>query len=219
MELTLSVARRHAELLRCQYFIAESYNRHYGIMFSEDMHDLAARIEPYPHRYLMATVDGELVGALGLYERETYVERYGAITRADIDAQLEAAGVQETYAQAPLRELTKLVVKAGWERRGLARLLHERSHSPDFIRLGVDGPVLLAVCGKISFLDHMFAPGGRIGSRFMAPFPRYPIHEAYRRDSDPMESRLIIPELDVPEALLATRLPLTLTLEDTEARP
>ena len=29
-------------------------------MFSEDMHDLAARIEPYPHRYLMATVDGEL---------------------------------------------------------------------------------------------------------------------------------------------------------------
>ncbi|MCB9796158.1 MAG: hypothetical protein H6741_25965 [Alphaproteobacteria bacterium] len=221
MRVELSVAERQSDVLRCQYFIAEIYNRHYDILFSEDMHDLEARIEPYPHRYLMARVEGELVAALGLYERDTYVQRYGGVLSEEIDAQLEAAGVAERYAGWVQRELTKMVVKPGWGSLGLARAVHEISHSPDFMSAGTDAPVLLTVCGKVSFLDRMFQPRGRIGSRFLAPFPRYPMHDAYRSSEDPMESRLIIPALDVPRDLLEARLPREVELPGeppTEAR-
>ena len=122
MKLHISIASRRSEVLRCQYFIAEIYNKHYQIMFSEDIHNLEARIEPYPHRYLMGTVNGELVAAVGLYTRDTYVERYGAITDEEIQSQLLMAGVADQYQGAVKRELTKLVVKQGWEGLGLARL-------------------------------------------------------------------------------------------------
>ncbi len=207
MKLRLSIASTTADVLRCQYFIAEHYNKHFGIMFSEDIHDLEAKIEPYPHRYLMGTVDGELVATMGLYTHNTYVERYGEITDEDLRLHLEAAGVTAEYQGAEKHELTKLVVREGWEGHGLARLIHVAAHARDFQELDAKGPVLILTCAKVSLLRRMYAPRGAITSRFLASFPRYPIHAAYRSDEDPMESRLTIPSIDVPEELRARRLP------------
>lgn len=213
MRVRISVAERQADILRCQYFIAELYNKHFEIMFSEDMHDLGARIEPYPHRYLMAVgPEQELVGVIGLYVRETYVERYGEITAEDIDTLLAEAGQQEQYRDASVRELTKLVVRPDLYKLGLARALHEIAHCPDFLRWRADGPVLLTFCAKVSLIRSMLVPVGRISSRFLAPFPRYPIHDEYSSNDDPMESHLVIPELDVPQDLLQLHLPVELEL-------
>lgn len=220
MKLRISIAERRADVLRCQYFIAEIYNKHYGIMFSEDIHDLEARIEPYPQRYLMGTVDGELVTAVGLYTRDTYVERYGCITDEELMAQVAQAGVADLYPSPVKRELTKLVVKEGWEGLGLARLIHTTGHARAFVEAGTDRPVLVLVCAKVSIIDNLFLPKGRVRARFLAPFPRYPVHSDYRSERDPMESRLTIPEVDVPPDVRAQVLPFEVELPQraTKAR-
>lgn len=218
MRVRVSVATRRAEVLRCQYFIAESYNQHYAIMFSEDVFDLEARIEPYPHRYIMATVEGELVAAMGLYIRETYVERYAGVTDEEIAAELERSGVADQHQGAVKRELTKLVVKDGWHGRGLARLLHDVGHARAFVEADAEGPVLVMVCARLSVYQSLFAPRGVIGSRFLAPFPRYPIHSVYRSEADPMETRMTIPALDVPTELRELSLPYEVDLPERGAR-
>lgn len=218
MKLRISIAERRADVLRCQYFIAETYNKHYGIMFSEDEHDLEARIEPYPQRYLMGTVDGELVAAVGLYTRETYVERYGSITDDELLAMIEEAGVRDAYPTLSKRELTKLVVKEGWEGFGLARLLHTTGHATAFLEADAEAPVVVLVCAKISIIQSLFAPRGRVNSRFLAPFPRYPIHSDYRSDTDTMESRMSIPAVDVPADVRAQSLPIEIELPERRVR-
>lgn len=218
MKLRIAIAERRSDVLRAQYFIAEIYNRHYQIMFSENIHDLEARIEPYPHRYLTGTVDGELVAAIGLYTRDTYVERYGEITEDEIQSQLQSAGVADRYQGAVKRELTKLVVKDGWEGMGLARRLHTVAHAAAFTDAGAAGPVLIMVCGKVSVIEHLFRPRGEVTARFMAPFPRYPVHEEYRSDQDPMESRVTIPAVDVPPQIRGLSLPLELELPERARR-
>lgn len=215
MILRIAIAKTRAEVLRCQYFIAEIYNKHYQIMFSEDGHDLDARIEPYPQRYLMGTVDGLLVCAFALYTRNTYVERYGGVTDEEIQAQLEAAGVADRYAGATRRELTKLVVREGWESFGLARTILHAAHSRMFYEGGADDPdrpVLLLICGKVSIIERFWAPKGPVRARYLAPFPRYPVHSEYRSDKDPMQSRLIIPEVDIPASIREQSLPVELEI-------
>ena len=215
MILRISIAKTRAEVLRCQYFIAEIYNKHYQIMFSEDGHDLDARIEPYPQKYLMGTVDGQLVCAVGLYTRNTYVERYGGITDDELQAKLEEAGVSEAYVGATRRELTKLVVRDGWESYGLARTILNAAHSRVFCEGDWDNdgrPVLLLICATMSILDRFFAPKGPVRARYLAPFPRYPIHSEYRSEKDPMQSRLIIPDVDIPAALRELALPVELEI-------
>ena len=217
MKFTISVATRRADVLRCQYFIAETYHRRYGIMFSEDLHDIEARIEPYPHRYLVGSVDGELVATLGLYERDTYVARYGGITDEDIAARLAETGMTERYAGATWRELTKLVVRDDWAGHQIARQMVHAGHSRAFTEMGTTVPVLLMACGRPSLFNAIYAPRGAIRSSYLAPFPRYPVHAAYRRDDDPMESRLIIPEVDVPEEIRALEFPLVIEVPEATA--
>lgn len=207
MKLTLRIAQTRAEVLRCQYFIAEKYHRLYGITFSQDLFNLEARIEPYPHRYLMASVGGELVGTIGLYEHDTYVERYGAITDPEVAALLEQTGAAAAYPTSVRRELTKLVVRDGWGHLGVARAILDVAFSRAFLETGAAHPVLVLVCGRRSLLDGMLWPGGVVRSHYLAPFPRYPMHARYRQEADPMESRLIIPAVDVPEAQRAHTLP------------
>lgn len=207
MKVLISVANRRADVLRCQYFIAENYNQNYAIMFSEDIYDLEARIEPYPHRYIMATVEGELVAAMGLYTRDTYVERYAGVTEEEIAGELARCGVAEQYAGAVKREMTKLVVKDGWTGRGLARLLHDVGHARAFIDADAGGPVVILVCARRSVYNSLFAPRGVVDSHFLAPFPRYPVHSAYRSEADPMETRVTIPAIDVPQELRDLPLP------------
>lgn len=212
MKVRISIAESRADVLRCQYFIAESYNDRYGIMFSEDVYDLEARIEPYPHRYIMGTVEGEIVVAMGMYTHDTYTQRYGEVTDEDIGAVLEQAGVAEAYAGYVTHELTKLVVRRGWGRYGLARLLHEVAHAESFLVGDEPRPVVVTMCALVSFMEHMLAPKGRISARFLAPFPRYPVHAKYRNDQDPMETRMTIPSLDVPDELRQLRLPVEIEL-------
>ncbi|MCK6521351.1 hypothetical protein L6R49_07905 [Myxococcota bacterium] len=210
MLLKISIAKTRAEVLRCQYFIAETYNRRYQIMFSEDSHDLDARIEPYPQKYLMGTVDGLIVCAFALYTRDTYVERYGGITDDEVQAELVASGVVDRYVNATRREITKLVVREGWESFGLARHIFHAALSRGFCEgdWDADGrPVLLLVCATVSILDRFFAPKGPVHSHYLAPFPRYPIHSEYRSEHDPMQSRLIIPEVDIPPEIRELTLP------------
>ena len=212
MKLRIAIAERRADQLRCQYFIAENYNQRYGIMFSEDVYDLEARIEPYPHRYILGTVDGEIVVAMGLYTHDTYTERYGDVEDDEIMAVLVEAGVGDQYVGFVRHELTKLVVKAGWEGYGLARVLHEAAHADRFMVGDEARPIVITMCALVSFMEHMLAPKGKVKGRFLAPFPRYPIHAAYRSDADPMETRMTIPSLDVPEALRTLQLPVEVEL-------
>ncbi|MCA9300778.1 MAG: hypothetical protein KDA28_17030 [Phycisphaerales bacterium] len=181
-------------------------------MFSEDVYDLDARIEPYPHRYIMGKVDGEIVVAMGLYTHDTYTERFGEVTDDEIRDVLEGAGVGDQYVGFVRHELTKLVVKSGWEGYGLARRLHEAAHADRFMVGDETRPVVITMCALVSFMEHMLAPKGKIKGRFLAPFPRYPVHSAYRSDQDPMETRMTIPSLDVPEALRTLELPIEVEL-------
>ncbi len=73
-------------------------------------------------------------------------------------------------------------------------------------------PVLLLICATMSILDRFFAPKGPVRARYLAPFPRYPIHSEYRSEKDPMQSRLIIPETDIPSELRALTLPVELEI-------
>src|SRR6476619_6188775 len=103
------MARSREEVARCQYAIAEVYNRQYEVVFSEDHHDLDAKIEPLPHRYLMVLHDGDLAATIGLYLRNTYVERFGQVERSEFDGALGSEDRTEDYAVDRLREITKLV--------------------------------------------------------------------------------------------------------------
>jgi hypothetical protein len=197
LKMAIKIARRHAEILQCQYLIASTYNRYYGIVFSTDIVDLNAKIEPYPHQYMMGMLDGELVACVGLYIRDTYVTEFGNVSRSDIDRLLQGAGVAERYHGWELRELTKLVVSENWEKRGVARFFIACCHNESFLSAGSTRPWLLTTCATESIFSRLHDRIG-IRTRIIKPFPYYRVHELYRSDDDPMESRLIIPELDIP---------------------
>ncbi len=67
MRVEVRMAHTREDVARCQYAIAEVYNRQYDVVFSEDHHDLEAKIEPWPHRYLMVLHDATLAATIGLY--------------------------------------------------------------------------------------------------------------------------------------------------------
>lgn len=218
MKLQISVAERQPDVLRCQYLIAESYNRDFGIMFSEDIYDLDARIEPYSNRYIMGKVGNEVVTAMGLYTHNTYVERYGDVSSADVRERLEEAGVEDLSAATRIRETTKLVVRRGWGGLGLSFLIRYASYTHRFLSDGLEGSFVAVVCARRSLLDEFFYPGkSPIRARPLKPFPFYAVHAKYRTAEDPMESRLIIPELDIPEEIYRMSLPFEREIPDRPA--
>lgn len=210
--MAIKVARRHAEILQCQYLIASTYNRYYGIVFSTDIVDLNAKIEPYPHQYIMGLLDGELVACMGLYIRDTYVTKFGNVSRDNIDMLLEDAGVADRYHGWELRELTKLVVSERWEKRGIGRFFIACCHNEQFLSAGSTRPWLLTACATASIFSRLYDRIG-IRTRFIKPFPYYRVHELYRSEDDPMESRLIIPELDIPPRWRRLDIPGTYEIE------
>jgi hypothetical protein len=204
LQIEIRMARRHSEVLACQYLIAEVYNRHYDIVFSRDEVDLNAKIEPYPHRYVMGVVGSELVAAAGLYTSNTYVDRYGGIGGEELERALVEAGVPERVRN-PHREYTKLVVRQGWEGKGIGRFFFAVTHSRDFIVGDGDVPLLLS-CAKLSVFRSLYDVAG-IRTRILRPFPNYRVHELYRTENDPMDSRLIVPDLDIDPRWYNRRLP------------
>ena len=197
MKLRVQVASTPAEVLRCQYLIAEVYNKEYEVVFSTDRYDLEAKIEPWPHRYFMVLDGAELAATLGLYQRQTYVERFGGVAREDIERELEAAGVKGGYDSSNLREVTKIVVSPAYRGRGLARLMVGCAHSRSFLSDGGDEQPLVVFCAKRSIAEKVHQAAG-LRPRRVKPFPYYKVHELYRSADDPMDSYLIIPHLDVP---------------------
>lgn len=218
MKLEVRIARTRAEILRCQYLIAETYNRQYEVVFSDDGYDLEAKIEPWPHRYVMGLADGEHVAACGLYLSDTYVERFGQVSDGEIQALVDGAGAGARYSAARKRELTKLVVDPRFRGTGLGRVFLAAAHAHDYVQLDAREPNLLIACAKRSIWENLHDRLG-IRTRVIKPFPLYKVHELYRSEADPMDSRLIIPDLDIPPRWYDLALPARLDLEDAPGRP
>lgn len=197
MNVEVRLARSREDVARCQYAIAEVYNRQYGVVFSEDRHDLEAKIEPWPHRYLMVLHDGDLAATLGLYLHHTYVERYGQVAHEEFDAAFGDAATAERYDLSRLRELTKLVVKPEYRGQNLSRFTLGCGHSRSFCQTDADAPHLITFCAKRSIVTHVYEPTG-LRCRLVKPFPLYKVHELYRSAEDPMDSYLVVPEADIP---------------------
>src|SRR6185503_3611114 len=202
MDLEIKLAIKRGDILRCQYLIAESYNRRYDIFFSNDVVNLNARIEPYPDRYAMGLIGGELVATAGLYVQETYVERFGGVTAADIDRLLREAGAAGRYSAQRRREYTKLVIRGDWEGRGVGRQFFKATHCRGFLQLDAepDKPCAIFYSATLSIFQKLHARAG-IRTRRIKPFPLYEVHSLYRSDDDPMESRLTVPDLDIPREI------------------
>lgn len=216
MRMKIRLAQGPEEIQACQQLVFDIYHRHYGVTFSHDRVDPDARIEPYPDRYLIGLVDGELVAATGLYTELSYVERFGGVTNAEIDSMLVAAGAAGSYTARRKVETTKLVVRDEWNGLGIGRIIHAAGHSREFVQYGSTEPSILVACAKLSVFRHIYGEMD-IRTRTIKPFPEYPAHERYRSATDPMESRLIIPDLDIPAKWYNFRLPAELDL-DQEAR-
>ena len=206
MRVEVRMARSREEIARCQYAIAEVYNRQYEVVFSEDHHDLEAKIEPWPHRYLMVLHDGDLAATIGLYLRNTYVERFGQVERTEFESRVRQRGVD--------RGLCGRSSPGDHEARGEARIpwaesraLHARLWS--FARVLPDRrrrPHLITFCSKRSIVAHVYEPTG-LRSRRIKPFPMYKVHELYRSPEDPMDSYLMVPEADIPSRWYGLELP------------
>jgi hypothetical protein len=87
----------------------------------------------------------------------------------------------------------------------------------DFVQRDAAQPYILTVCAKLSVFRSLYDDMG-IRTRVIKPFPKYPAHERYRSPTDPMESRLIIPDLDIPSKWYNFRLPAELDLDQKAQR-
>jgi hypothetical protein len=205
MKVLLRRAESRADILRCRQLIAEVYNRDYEVVFSEDHYDLEAKIEPWPHRFLMALSGSELIAACGLYMHNTYVERFGQVTDAELEAIVAGAGAAGKYDVTRRREFTKMSVRHSWRGQGIAPWLTGAGHSKHFTDVEQDRAVMV-FCAKMSIITNIFHRSG-LRTRTIKEFPFYKVHELYRSPTDPMESRIILPQLDIPPQWYELALP------------
>jgi hypothetical protein len=205
MKVLLRRAESRGDILRCRQLIAEVYNRDYEVVFSEDHYDLEAKVEPWPHRFLMALAGGELIAACGLYLHDTYVERFGQVTDADLERMVTAAGATGKFDVTRRREFTKMSVRHSWRGKGIAPWLTGAGHSKHFTDVEEDRAVMV-FCAKMSIITNIFHRAG-LHTRTIKEFPFYKVHEFYRSPSDPMESRIILPHLDIPSRWYELALP------------
>lgn len=205
MQLLFRLADTRGDVRRCRQLIAGVYQRDYGVAFSESHFDLEAKIECWPHRYLMTIANGDLVATCGLYTHDTYVERFGGVAEDDLRPLIEQAGAGARHTASNRREFTKMSVRHDWRGRGISRWLTGAGHSRHFTHVDVDRAVMV-FCAKISIINSVFHRAG-LRTRRIKPFPFYKVHERYRSAADPMESRLIIPEMDIPEPWYNLALP------------
>jgi hypothetical protein len=175
------------------------------VVFSEDIYDLDAKIEPWPHRYLMGLLEGKVVAVCGLYMRNTYVERFGLVTDGEITAVLRDAGVEGRYDPSNRREITKLVVARPHRNLRITPALMAFSLARAFAEMEAERPPLVTFCA-VRTMRRLIERHG-IRTRHIKAFPRYKIHEAYRSESNPMDSYLIIPALDLPASYRDLEIP------------
>lgn len=208
MTVKVERAESPADVRACRRLIRTMYQDRYGVSFTRGRPDPARRIEPWPDRFVLGRVGDTVVAAAGVYERATYVERFGKVTREEIARVAVAAGAVPTRQVV---EYTKLVVAPQWSGVGLGAMFLAVTHSRGFLAPSGGATPLVLACGKLSVFNSLYARA-RIQTRTIAEFPVYPSHERYRAPSDPMESRLVVPELDLDPIFRSLQLPLTLDL-------
>ena len=197
----LKVAESAGDIIKCQYLVAMAYNRYYKVFFSKDKYDLAAKIEPYPHRFVMAMVDGELAGVSGLYIRNTYIEKFGKVSEDDILSVFDKQNITRDDIDLETKyEITKVVCTPKWLGYGLGAFLWGSANSKAFLYSAFkDKPFpMVMACAKLSAFDY-FERNTGIVTQKLKDFPVYKIHEFYSSSDDPMESRIIVSERDVPD--------------------
>jgi hypothetical protein len=199
------MAHGPGDVLRCRQLVADVYHGQYGVVFSEDHYDLDAKIEPWPHRFVMGIVQGELVAVVGLYVRNTYVERFGLVTDEEIRAVLREAGLEGRYQPLHRREVTKLVVAPPYRHGRLSQLVTGCAFSRAFACLEDDRPTVVTLCSVRTIRGFVERLG--IRTRYLKPFPFYKIHEKYRSESNPMDSYFVLPDVDVPPFLRDLAIP------------
>ncbi|MDA1353781.1 MAG: hypothetical protein O3A01_04830 [bacterium] len=200
-------AIKRSEIIESQYLIAEVYNKYYKIFFSKDYSDLEAKIEPYPHRYIYAKVGDEIVGCAGLYTHNTYVEKYGDVSTEDIINTLLSLNLDPNhYNLEEKREITKIVSKPEWVGKGIGAFIWGAAYSKFFLGNQTEKPPIITCCAKLSTFQY-FEKFTGITTHKIKSFPEYKIHEYYRSQRDPMESRLVIPNLDIPNRWYNLKIP------------
>jgi hypothetical protein len=204
--LDIQIAKTDSDILQCQSLISKIYYKNLGITFSNYTFNPESKIELYPHHYLMGLVNGELVACIGLYLHSTNPERYGKVTDEEIDKLLEESGASNRYSGKYKRELTKFVVKEEWRNQGIGKFFLGAAHSKYFIHMDEDKPHILVNCAIFSMFKRFWEPL-EIRTRILKPVPIYKIHEFYRSNSNPMESRLTIPDIDIPPQWYHLKLP------------
>lgn len=198
VDLQVRLVTTEADAAACQALIASVYASRYGVSMTDAKVDPNGRVESFPDRYAMGLVGDELVACTGLYTRRTYVERFGDVSDADIARVLDEAGVKDGHLRRRF-EYTKIVVKPRWCGRGIGQTFIGATHARAFLcaepteQAGL--PPIVLVCANL----RVFRLWERVGvrTRRLKSFPTYANHERYRSDDNPMESRLVIPELDV----------------------
>ncbi|RAP32698.1 hypothetical protein DID77_04265 [Candidatus Marinamargulisbacteria bacterium SCGC AG-439-L15] len=208
IKLTVKIAETRGEIIQCQYLIAASYNRYYKIFFSRDIYDLEAKIEPYPHRYIMAQIDGELIGAAGLYTNNTYTEKFGDVSNDEIKEKLRSEEIDiKDYSINQKHEITKVVCSPKLTGNGIGAFLWGCANSETFLYPEkTSQKPLIMCCAKPSVFNY-FEESTGIKTRKLKKFPVYKVHELYSAKDDAMESRIIIPEIDVPETWYKMAIP------------
>jgi GNAT superfamily N-acetyltransferase len=206
--MELRIALSHEDVLQCQELIAETYNDEYGVVFSDDDYDLDGGIERWPHRYLMGIVARQVVASAGLYVRDTYVENFGNVSDEEIDILIRHAGAAPQFSAARKREITKVVVRKGFRGRGYGSFFLGCAHARDFLQVDTepDAPEVLVCCARRSIWDALWHGAG-IRTRPIKDFPLYRVHERYRSPADRMDSRLVVPPIDVPRHWLDRAIP------------
>lgn len=202
--MRIRLAEGPGDVDRCRALIQRVYRERYGVEVGDGPADPDGGREQLPDRYVLGELDGHLVACAGLYTGTTYVERFGGVDRAT----LAPWATDVRGRPRPVVEYTKVVVDPAFARRGLGRRFLAASHAAPFLAEG-GGPLpLVLICARLTTFRLWEAAG--IRTRFLREFPTYRNHARYRSVGDPMESRLVVPELDVPATWLWTTLPRTL---------
>lgn len=209
--ITIQPAETADEIARCHELIAEVYYRYYGVRLTRLPSDPDASHESFPDKCLMVLDEGHLIGSGGLYLQHTYVERFGGVTPEDVNRVLREAGAWPRHSGLRLREITRVVVVDHPHKREALSALVLALHSAAALESLAAMPSAVVACAKPSMFERLFTAAG-IRTRFLKPFAPYAAHRRYATPGTTMESRLVIPELDVPLSWQYAALPLTLDL-------
>ncbi|NEO80017.1 hypothetical protein [Moorena sp. SIO4G3] len=200
------MAESREEILKCQSLISQIYFKQFGIRFSSTQPNPSNKIELLPHYYLMGIYNGELIATMGLYLHSTDLERYANVTAQDIEQILLEAQAIDRYSGENFRELTKFVIKEQWQGKGIGKLLMGVAHSQDFIHFDGKHENLVVSCGNASIF-HNFPDYLNIKTRFIKYVPYNKLFKFYVSKTEPMECRLSIPDLDIPEEWYRFKIP------------